>query len=167
MGRVSNFRSVRSRKISNFVFSKSRNLTSRFLEWRAGTTGTRKEGRKVLTEGWREGVPINNTPRRGATVATPITPIVTHVSLYTNTHVYTRGSDSPLKLLRRRERKLRTDPFPSLFLWKLSRRVEEGKKLEVTIFRCTFLGENWGPVNCTRKRIHEHANVFLCRQRGE
>lgn len=30
------------------------NLASRFLEWRAGTTGTRKEGRKVLTEGGGE-----------------------------------------------------------------------------------------------------------------
>lgn len=102
-------------------------------------------------------MPINNTPRRGATVATPITPIVTHVSLYTNTHVYTRGSDSPLKLLRRRERKLRTDPFPPLFLSSFSGncRAEsrKGRKVEVTIFRCTFLGENWGPVNCTRKRM--------------
>lgn len=91
-------------------------------------------------------MPINNTPRRGATVATPITPIVTHVSLYTNSHVYTRGSDSPLKLLRRRERKLRTDPFPSLFLSSFSGncRAEsrKGRKVEVTIFRCTFLGEN-------------------------
>lgn len=52
-------------------------------------TDTRKEGRKVLTEGWRKGVPINNTPRRGATVATPITPIVAHTYLYIRIHVRT------------------------------------------------------------------------------
>lgn len=48
----------------------------------------RKEGRKVWTEGWRKGVPINNTPRRGATVATPITPIDTRISIRARTNTW-------------------------------------------------------------------------------
>lgn len=96
--------------------SRKKKTYESFLEWRAGT---RKEGRKVLTEGWRKGVPINNTPRRGATVATPITPIVTHVSLYIRirTYVCTHDSDSPFGLLRPRGRKLRTDLFPFISLF--------------------------------------------------
>lgn len=39
----------------------------------------RKEGRKVRTEGWRKRLPINNTPRRGATVAAPIIPTVARI----------------------------------------------------------------------------------------
>lgn len=99
--------------------SRKKKTYESFLEWRAGT---RKEGRKVLTEGWRKGVPINNTPRRGATVATPITPIVTHVSLYIRirTYVCTHDSDSPFGLLRPRGRKLRTDLFPFISLFSFS-----------------------------------------------
>lgn len=100
------------RERSNFVFSKSRKPRESFSRV-ACRHNRHKEGRKEGSdrEGWREGGPINNTPRRGATVATPITPIVTHVSLYIHTYVYTHAVwDSPLRLLRRR--KLRTDLFP-------------------------------------------------------
>lgn len=164
------------RERSNFVFSKSRKPRESFSRV-ACRHNRHKEGRKEGSdrEGWREGGPINNTPRRGATVATPITPIVTHVSLYTRTRIHTRGLRLAFETSSSKKITHRSFSF-FLFLFSFSGNcprhagVEEEKKLEVeermnllTILRSMrissqFLGNPLSTcwrANANNTRIHD------------